>query len=716
MVSTAKSFCRICHAACPIEVDVDSGQVVAVRGDRSDPLFEGYTCVKGRHLPEQHADPGRLRTALRRNPEGALVPVASGEALDAVAAELDRIIGIHGPRAVASYIGTGGYQSSTAVATVQRWHRGIGSPSFHTSVTIDQPAKVTAWARIGTWLAGYHSFRSSDVVLAIGYNPLVSSYAPVGGLQGTNPFVELRRAKARGLRLIVVDPRRTELASSADLHLQVVPGEDAALLAGLLHVVLTERLHDETFCAAHVDQLDVLTAAVAPFTPAYVAQRCGVEAGDVVAAARLFAAGPRGTAGTGTGPGMAPHASLTEHLTLALNTVCGRVNRAGDRVNNPGVLTGARPFRAEVVPPDPSFFVRGEPSRTKKGVVGYRGEMPTNALADEILTEGEGRVRALLVIGGNPVVAWPDQEKTVRALRDLELLVVLDHRLTPTAELAHYVFGAKLALERADVTHIMDRWFEAPYANHTAAVVPPDGDVLNEWELVWELARRRGTEVRLPGGLLPLDHKPTDDEVIDLVYPASRVPLAELRGQGGGRVYPELEVEVAPGDPAATGRFTVAPPDVVAELAAVRAERTSSEVLRGFDPDVHSLRLVSRRLKGVLNSLGPELPGLRRKEPVNHAHLHPETLASLGAAAGDLLEITSPRGTVVGVAAAAADLRPGVVSMAHAWGTGAPTDDDVHRTGSPTNRLVDNVDGDDPVTGQAVQSAIPVRVRVLSRS
>ena len=210
------------------------------------------------------------------------------------------------------------------------FHAGIGSPSFYTSITIDQPAHLTSRLRMGAWDAGWQNFRDADVLLAIGYNPLVSSYAPAGGLQGTNPFVMLRRAKARGMKLIVIDPRRSELASFADIWLPVKPGEDPTLLAGLTNIIISEGLYDTEFCAEWVNQLDALGAAVAPFTPDVVAARCEIDADQLVAAARMFAAGPKGTAGTGTGPNMAPHSTLMEHLTLALNSICGRVNREGD--------------------------------------------------------------------------------------------------------------------------------------------------------------------------------------------------------------------------------------------------------------------------------------------------------------------------------------------------------------------------------------------------
>jgi len=706
-METKRTFCRVCHAACPLDVDVEHNRVVAVRGVADDPLFEGYTCIKGRQLPDQLHHPGRLRVPLLRGPSGGFEEVSGSTLFDTVAARLTAIAAEHGPRAIASYTGTGGYQSSTGVPVAGAWHQAIGSPSFYTSVTIDQPAKTTAPLRLGVWEAGYHGFSGADVSMAIGYNPMVSSYGAVGGLQGTNPFTVLRRAKRDGLRLIVVDPRRTELAAFADVFLQIHPGEDPTLLAGMLRMVLSEGWHDVEFCDRWVEGLDVLERSVAPFEPTYVAARCGVAVEDLLAATRLFAGGRRGTAGTGTGPNMAPHSSLTEHLTMVLNTVLGRVNRPGDRIESGHFLLPETPRRAQVLPARPP--ATGAPHRVRD-LRGYRGQMLTSTLAEEILTPGEGQVRALLVSGGNPAVAWPDQELTLEALRALELLVVLDHRMTATAELAHAVVPARLSLERADVPHLMDRWFRAPYTTWTPAVVEPEGELFAEWELFWELARRMGTPIRLPGGELPADPRPNDDEVIDLVYAGSRMPLEEVR-RSRGVVFPERALVVTDADPDATARFTVAPGDLMAELGTVRREATSAEVFPGFTAAAYPFRLVSRRLKSVLNSLGPELPGLRaRGGTTNRAYMNPADMAALGVADDELVEITSPRASLTGVAAAAPDVRRGVVSMAHSWGGTSLTDEKVRDVGSPTNRLVSTSAGHDPLTGMVVSSAIPVNV------
>ncbi len=291
-----------------------------------------------------------------------------------------------------------------------------------------------------------------------------------------------------------------------------------------------------------------LHTAVEGFTLDLVAERCELAADDIVAATRMFAAGPRGTAGTGTGPNMAAHSSLSEHLVVVLNTILGRVNREGDLLENGLLLYPEAPHRAQVTAPRAP--ASGPPSRIRN-LRGYRGEMPTATLAEEILTPGEGRIRALIVSGGNPAVAFPDHELTLRALDDLELLVVIDHRMTPTAEFADYVIAPTLSLERADVPHLMDRWFRAPYTNYTEPVVERDGDVLNEWEVFWELASRLGSELPYPGGSPDMTVRPTTDEIIDRCYAGSRMPLDEVRANRR-QVHMDLRLVVQPAEDGAS--------------------------------------------------------------------------------------------------------------------------------------------------------------------
>ena len=628
--------------------------------------------------------------------------------MDEIGAKLRHILDTYGPRAIASYTGTGGYQNSLAVPAARAFHQGFDSPSFYTSVTIDQPAKSTAPFRVGIWEAGYHNFSDAEVLLAIGYNPMVSSFGPVGGLQGTNPYVVLREAKKRGMKLIVIDPRRTEFASQADIHLAPKPGEDPTLMAGILKVVIDEGLFDHEFCDQWVADLPELADAVSAFTLEYVAQRCDVPADDIVAAARMFASATKGTSGTGTGPSMAPHSGLTEHLSIALNTICGRVNREGDKLESGYFLYPETPRRAQVHAA--RLAASGPPSRMRN-LRGIRGEMLTTTLAEEILTPGEGQVRALIVSGGNPVVAWPDQELTLKAMKDLELLVVIDHRMSSTAEFAHYVVAPTLSLERADIPHLMDRWFRAPYTNYTDAITEREGDVLNEWEVFWELAKRMGTTLPFAGGQTPMDERPTDDQMIDLAYAGSRMPMDEVRANRR-KVHPDKIMTVSAADPDCTAKFTVAPDDIVAEMKEIVVEGDGAAAL-GIDPSLYPFRLVSRRLKHVLNSYGSDLSVLGAKGSSNSAYMNPDDMKDHDLVDGDLIEIFSPRASVQGLVESAPDVRRGVISMAHSWGGSSLTDEKVRDIGSPTSRLVSVDKGYDRINGMVVQSAIPVRIAVV---
>jgi anaerobic selenocysteine-containing dehydrogenase len=704
MVETHKSFCRFCHAVCGIEVDVEDGRVVAVRGDRDHVVSQGYLCVKGRELPAQHAHPSRLRGAKRRTADGTFVDVASETALDEVAERLSALIARDGPGAIAVYSGTHGLFGSGKPLVIA-WANAIGTHWYLTPNTIDQPSQQTAWARHGSWDSGVQRFADADVMLFVGNNPGVSAFSRDGGPPYANAFKHLRDARRRGMKIIAIDPRRTELARSADLHLQVRPGEDPTLLAGMVRVILEEELHDREFVAAHLEGVDALRAAVADYTPAYVAARTDVPAALMTAAARLFAAGPKGTAMTCTGVNMAPRPDVTQHLVVVLNSLCGRFARAGDPVRNPGVLKPPRPWRAEVQPPRDLW---GTGPRSRFRDLGRFGiEMPINVFADEVLTPGEGQIKALICVGGNPAVAFPDQRRVVAALRALELTVVLDVTMTATARLADYVFGCKLSLEKPGTSRTAEGQLDVPFAQYTPAILHPDFDVIEEWEFFWGLAHRMRTPLQLEQGPLDIDGKPTSDEYLDLTHRGSRVPLDEVRKHPGGRVFePDRPVYVEQARrEAAAERMNAAPPVVIEQLRAIRAESP---------PDGRfSHRLVSRRMLDVYNSTGEGLPGLRRRYAYNPAFMHPADLDRIGVRPGDLVRIDSDHDFIYGVAQATTDVRPGVVSMAHARGGEPELDGRVRTIGSSTARLVSVERDFEPISGIPRQSAIPVNVRAL---
>lgn len=689
---------------------MENGIPTAIRGDASDPIYGGYTCIKGRQLPAQFTNPERVRYPLKRMPDGSFKEIDLQVAMDEIAARVKALLDQSGPRSIATYIGSYGFQNSAALFLSKEWHKSIGSTSYYTSVTIDQPAKQIAASRFGAWGGGTHGFSDADVVMLIGNNAVVSQYSPFGGIPPFSPYKRLRDAIKRGMKVIVVDPRKTEVARRSHLHMQVHPGEDAALLAGMIHIILAEALEDQEFCSDHVQDLEPFRSLVAEYTPDYVAKRCGIPKDQLFEAARLFAAGPRGVASAGTGPDMAPHAVLTEHLILVLNTICGRVNRAGERYPNPGMLTPDQPKRAEVIPAKP-VFGKGPWSRVR-GLGEIFGEMPTATLNDEILMQGEGQIKALFCMGGNPMVAFPDQDKTKRAMDKLELLVCLDINRSATSKLADYILPPTLSLERDDVTMLTDLWYEQPYSHYTEAVLEKNPQSMEEWEFYWELSRRLGIPIDLPGGRLGLEQCPTKFEVLDKLTPGARIPLAEIKAKPAGHLFEEVHVTVQPGA-ASNALFQLLPEGVAEELEQILEEPVFVAGKIVDDDTEYSHLLISRRLKHYFNSSGHDLPELMAKGTTNYAYIHPDDLAATGIESGQLMEISSAAGSLLGIAKAANDIKPGIISMAHAFGDLPGNFGDVRERGSSTNRLVDDDRTYDRITGMPRMSAIPVNLRLV---
>jgi anaerobic selenocysteine-containing dehydrogenase len=700
----------MCHAFCAVEVDVEDNKIIEVRGDADDPVFGGYTCIKGRAMPEAHNHPDRLRSSLKRMPDGSYQPISSEQAMDEIAAKLRTIIDRDGGRAVATYNGTYAYLYAGILTLVRAWHTGFDSPSFYNSASIDQPGKAIAMMRHGMWNGGDQPFESMDVMMMVGCNPVVSMFAGTK-FPAYNPWKRIQDAKKNGLKLIVIDPRKSEVAKRADLHLQLRPGEDPTLLAGIIRVILTEGLYDGDFIAAYVDGVEELKAAVDDFTPEYVEERTGVPAQHVYAAAHMFAEAKRGAATSGTGPSMAPRSNLSEQLITTLNTLCGRYQREGEPVANPGTLTSAPPRYAQVLGGG-AVPALGARSRVKEGIGAYmpNGDIPTTVLADEILTPGDGQVKALISVAGNPVVAWPDQLKTIDAMKALELNVAIDVRMSATAKMAHYVIAGKMCLERPDIPLLADTWFPVPYSHYTPALVNPEFDVIEEWEFFWGLAKRLGTQIVLPGGPMPMDRKPTSDEMLDLLTVGSRIPLDEIRKHEGGRVYP-AEVKVQPRQPSNAGRLQAGHPDVIAELRDVRTEPVTAH--GGYTAEREfTHRLISRRTRDVNNSSVRDNPQILAKGlTTNHAFMNPLDLREWGLNDGDVIEIESDRAAILGVVQSTHDVPSGVISMSHAWGDTPEHDHLVRTIGAPTNRLTNLDEHWEPYTGMSWQSAIPVNIK-----
>ena len=728
MSKVVPTVCRLCIAHCGVlaTVEDDNGRrkVTKVTGDPENPVFKGYTCPKGRALPELHNHEGRLLRSMKRQADGTHIPVSGAQAAIEVAERIRAIVDSYGPRAVAFYVGTPNAGQPTAATMGNAFLRALGSRMFFTSNTIDQPGKQVAMALHGKWLGGEPDFEQADAWLLVGNNPVISKSA---GIPGQNPAQKLKEANARGMQLIVIDPRVSDSARKAAIHLQCRPGEDHAILAGMIRVIITEGLSDDDFVKDNVAGFEALAAAVDGFTPAYVADRAGIPEDQLVNAARVFARAKIRHANSGTGPSFSTYCNLKEYLVACLNTICGAYTRDGQRVTRPNAMLPAYTPRAQPFPPFKAWGF-GEKLRVR-GLTDTAAGMPTAALADEILLQGEGQVKALICIGGNPMAAWPDQRKTQAAMQALDLLVTLDVEMSSTSRLADYVIACKQTLETPGMSQSGEAikyfgtgiGFPNAYAQYseTVADVPHDSDLLEEWDFFYQMADHLDLDLTFamafgfsryqesPYVVMPVSrtHKPTIEDFYEAICANSRIPLEEVRRYPHGHVF-HSEVIVEPREDGCDARLECGNKDMLQQLAEVFSQNYHAQQ---NTPD-YPFRYIPRRHNNFMNSSGRSIDKLNGGRPWNPVWMHPDDMNSIGAVEGSMVRIATTHDSITAMAEADATLRPGVVAIAHAFGGLADEDDHYLELGANTGRLVRTDANFDPITGMPMMGNIPVAI------
>lgn len=719
--------------------------MIKVEGDPDNDLYGGYTCPKGRALTEQHNSSHRLLDSQKKvtttqaevaaESEGKGKPqhrsIKVEQAMDEIAAKVQSIVDKHGPGAVAMYIGTNSLPYQTSPFLAGAWLRGIGSKMLFTSSTIDQPGKQIASALHGGWEAGEQDFHSADTWILLGVNPVISKS---GGVPAQNPGQKLKEAVTRGMQLIVIDPRKTETAKRAVLHIQPRPGEDPTILAAIIRQIITTENCDQPFLDRHTQGLEELAAAVEPFNPEYAARRAGISSQEIITAAQIFATAKRGGVSSGTGPSFATRSNLTEYLALCLNSLCGRWTRAGERLPRPSILVPAYNAREQTRAPYKAWGY-GKPLQGRSLGQSAAG-WPTAALADEILTEGEDQIRALICLGGNPMMAWPNQLKTQAAMEKLDLLVTLDIEMSATSQLADYVIATKLTLETPATTQASEMLryfgvsigFHQPHAHYTPKLVDPPqhSDVLEEWEFFYGLAQRMqvplhpvvfygwGKHIESPPTIVELDmkNKPTSDELIELMCQDANIPLHEVKKYPHGGIFPQADQLVAPPDDQTSDKLVLNASSMLEELSQVAKE----DFRQQQSTDAYPLRLVPRRSNNFMNSSGRNLEILTKDKPYNPTFMHPDDIDRYGVRAGDVVKIESVHGKIYGVVEADSTLRPGVVAMTHAFG-GLPSESSpqtVLKMGSNLSLLVSDEVESDRITGMPRFGAIPIAISAIS--
>ncbi|OHV31877.1 MULTISPECIES: molybdopterin-dependent oxidoreductase [Pseudofrankia] len=763
--TTALRTCPLCEATCGLELRVAGGRVVGARGDAAHVFSRGYLCPKGAALPQLLNDPDRLRRPLvraaaagasrGRHGEAGWREVGWDEAFDVVLAGLRRVLDAHGRDAVGVYLGNPNAHTMSGAQHVPAFLGALGSRSLFTAATVDQMPMHAACGHVfgHPSLIPVPDLDRTDYLLMLGANPAVSN----GSLCTAPDFPgRLAAIRTRGGRVVVVDPRRTRTAALADEHLPIRPGTDALWLFALVnHLAVTDQVTLGAV-AEHLTGVERVVELAEPFTPEAVAAACGVPAETTRRIARELAAAPRAAVYGRMGTTTVAFGGLTSWLTIVVNALTGNLDAAG------GAMFG-RGAHGRADRPRPDGHAGGRGWRTGRwhtrvrGLPEVMGELPVAALAEEIDTPGDGRLRALVTVAGNPALSTPDARRLAAALGTLDFMVSVDPYLNETSRHADVVLPPT---DPARVGHY-DFMFGAlavrTVASYSPPVLPPEPDGMAEHDLLARL-----TLIAL-GQPADADVSTVHDSLLDealrraVAEPGSPVAgrdPAELRALVDGETAPERLLDVALrtghfGDgfgarpdgmrlarllanphgvdlgpltsriPAmlrtVSGKVELAPEPIVADVPRLRATLAASATDGAASADVGAdtgLVLIGRRHPRTNNSWLHNVPAMVKGRERCTLLVHPDDAARHGVQDGGRSRLASAAGTLDVQVEVSDEVMAGVVCLPHGWGHGqAGTRMTVaaEHPGVNTNVLTD-ASQVDPLSGNAVLNGIPVRL------
>lgn len=721
---TVTSFCRICEALCGLELDVAEGRVVQIRPDRAHVVTQGYGCIKGLRQHELYQSPDRLRQPLRRE-GGKLRPIGWDQALAEIGERLRAIRQRHHPDAIAMYVGTAAGFSILHPPFAQGLMQGLGSRSTYSSATQDCSNKfAVANLMYGfPFLQPFPDVDATRCLVVVGANPAVSKWS---FLQVSHPVQRLKAIEARGGRVFVVDPRRTESAKAAGEHVHIRPGTDVFFYLGFLHELWATGGVDEARAGVHAHGIAALRELSAPWSPERCAEVTHVPAPVLrrIVAAYREASTPAGGGAAlycSTGVNMGGQGSLAFWLQEAINLLAGNLDRPG------GTLVGKGVFDFPGLAKRRGLLVRRDRSRVGD-LPAVNDALPGGVLADEILTPGERQVRALVVTGGNPLLTMPNAGRLRKALRELELLVVLDILPGETASEAHYVLPCTSPLERPDLPFLFPLWLgmqSRPYLQATRAVTRPPGQARDEATIYLDLCRASGVDLfgsrvaqrvleaasRVRGWLRPALGRGVPQELLlSLMLRASgEGGLSTLLRHPHGRPRKDTLGHDFLGQRVLTddGKVDLAPAPLLALARGLPALFERERATQG------ELRLITRRAVGTHNSWTHNHPRLLGKRDTNVVYVHPDDIARLGLEDGGLADVSTDVATIRLPVEACRELMPGTVAVPHGWGHQRATGLSVASRTRGVNVNLLAADGPqrlDPVSGMARLTGIPVRV------
>ena len=762
---TALRICPLCEAGCGLEVGLSAtDEVVRIRGDRRDVWSAGYLCPKGPALKHLHEDPDRLRAPVVRR-GGRLVEVGWDEALAEAGRLLGGVVAAHGREALGVYLGNPNVHNLGGQLYVKPLVKALGTRNVFTASTVDQrPKEISSALLFGAPLTvPVPDIDRTDHLLLLGANPFESN----GSLATTPDWPgRLDAIRARGGRVVVVDPRRTATADRADEHVAIRPGGDAFLLFALLNVLAGEGLVDPGPAAPFLSGLDDVLQLAAPFTPEAVEPATGLPAATVRRLAFDLADAPTACVYGRIGTTTAEFGTLASWLVDVLNAATGNLDRPGGAMfakaaagapNTRGAPRVGRPVRL------------GRYGSRVRGLPESLGELPVVCLAEEIDTPGDGQIRGLVTVAGNPVLSTPNAARLDAALAGLDAYVAVDPYVNETTRHADVILPVPSPLQRGHYDFFLSQLALRNVARYTPPVLPLDPGVLDEWEVLARLALvaagvepGRDDPAEVDGELVrsaaaaavadpssPVQGRDADELVAALGDRRGPERLLDLMlrtgpyGDGFGAVPGGLSldallaaphgIDLGPLEPrlpdvlrTPSGMVELAPEPLVADVARLRAvlggsrrpDQGDTPCPPGLEErrnvDGHgSLVLIGRRQLRSNNSWMHNVSILVKGRPRCTLLVHPDDAARLSLADGALAEVTSRAGSVTIPVEVTEAIRPGVVSIPHGWGHDRPgvrLGVAGRHAGVNSNVLAED-DRFDPLSGTAVLNGIPVSVR-----
>jgi anaerobic selenocysteine-containing dehydrogenase len=717
MVEQRYRTCNLCEAMCGLAMTIEGGRVTGVRGDDDDVFSRGHICPKGPAMRELHEDPDRLRRPTRRTAAGweqVSWDAAIGEAVD----RIGEVQAKYGRHAVGVYFGNPSVHNHGAIMMAQGLLSALHTRNRFDANSQDANPKIyVAQQMFGDHLAlTLPDVDRTAFFLVFGANPAASngSLMTLGDVRG-----RLKGIRERGGRFVLIDPRRTETAAWADEHHFIRPGGDAALALAMLHVIFEEGLADDEALARTATGADALRKIAAPFSPERVAAAVGIEAGVIRGLATEFARAPSAVAYSRVGVCQNELGATATWLIEALNVVTGNFDRPGGAMfSKPAIDLGALAHRVGAVP--------SGKSRTRvRGLPGVAGMLPAAAMAEEMETPGEGQIRALVTLAGNPVLSVPGGERLDKALAGLDFMVSVDIYLNETTRHAHVVLPPRSSLERGHYDVVFNALAVRNTAKWSEPVLPATPDSRDDWDILYELAlriaaRRKGKAAEAAAKLALRLGPPSSERVIDALirigpYGDRFLPfggglnLAKLRASPHG-------VDLGPLVPMARER--VRKPSGKVDLVPAPLTADVGRVVTWIDAaGVHGrgLSMIGRRHVRSNNSWMHNLRSLVKGPDRATLQMHPDDAGRLGLAGGASVRVKSRAGAVTARLEVTADVMPGIVSLPHGFG---------HQSAASTMKIAGALPGAnantvtdermlEPLTSTAILQGVPVTVEAL---